>query len=415
MLHIRLEQSLQHASRQRTKVAIVFIDLDHFKRINDSLGHSSGDSILQQVALRWRQILPANDSLARISGDEFVAILVDVESVSQVSFAIARLMEALETSFKLIGETYPVHITASIGVSLFPDNGLDVAVLLRNADTAMYRAKEEGRNTYRFYTAEMTTAAFEYMWLANALREALNRDELRLVYQPQIDLQSLNWVGCEALLRWQHPEKGSISPVKFIPIAEQSGLIKEIGIYVLKKACVQTKSWLDNGVNIGRMAVNISAAQLQDPDFVRVVQAALETSGLSPQHLELEVTEGTLMGRAESNIEQLEQLRHIGIHISVDDFGTGYSSLSYLKQLPIDKLKIDRAFVKDIPEDVNDMAICSAILALGQALDIRIIAEGVETNQQAEFLRSKHCHEAQGYLYSRPIEAGEITRLFLDL
>jgi diguanylate cyclase (GGDEF)-like protein/PAS domain S-box-containing protein len=415
MLHIRLEQSIQQASRQRTKVAIAFIDLDHFKRINDSLGHQSGDSILQQVALRWRQILRANDSLARISGDEFVLILVDIENFTQVSLALARLMAALETPFQLIGQTYPVHVTASIGVSLFPDNGLDASILLRNADTAMYRAKEEGRNTYRFYTGEMTTAAFEYMWLANALREALNRDELRLVYQPQIDLQSQNWVGCEALLRWQHPDRGHISPVEFIPIAEQSGLIQEIGVYVLKKACTQARVWLDDGVNIGRIAVNISAAQLQDPDFVRVVKAALGTSGLPPQCLELEVTEGTLMGRAESNIDQLEQLRKMGIHIAVDDFGTGYSSLSYLKQLPIDKLKIDRAFVRDIPKDTNDMAICSAILALGQALDIRIIAEGVETSQQADFLRSKNCHEAQGYLYSKPIEAEDIKHLFLGL
>jgi diguanylate cyclase (GGDEF)-like protein/PAS domain S-box-containing protein len=400
-LNLRLQQSIQQAIQQQTKLAVVFIDLDRFKHINDSLGHRAGDSLLQQLAYRLRQALRAKDSIARISGDEFVVVLEDVKDISHIGSAISRLMTVFESSFRLEEQT--VHMTSSIGISLFPDDSSEAATLLRYADTAMYEAKEEGRNTYRFYAEEMTATAFEHVLFGNALRSALQQQELRLVYQPQINLQSQRWVGLEVLLRWQHPDLGVISPAQFIPIAEQSGLIHEIGTWVLQSACCQAKTWLDSGLEFGRIAVNVAASQLNHENFVQVIEDVLKQSGLPPCYLELEVTERLVMQHTEAKIQQLKQLRQLGIQIAIDDFGTGYSSLSYLKLLPIDKLKIDKSFVRDIPYDANDMAIAAAVIALGQALGMTIIAEGVENAAQMTFLKLKGCHEAQGYLYSRPL------------
>ncbi|MBD2234293.1 EAL domain-containing protein [Phormidium tenue] len=401
-LNVHLEQSIQQAIRQQTKLALLFVDLDRFKHINDSLGHRAGDSLLQQLGDRLHQALRANDCVARISGDEFVVVLEDVKDVAHIGTAIARLMTVFEAPFDLEGQT--VHMTASIGISLFPDDSSEAATLLRYADTAMYEAKEEGRNTYRFYAEEMTATAFEHVLFGNALRNALQQEQLHLVYQPQINLQSQRWVGLEVLLRWQHPDLGEISPAQFIPIAEQSGLIHEIGTWVLQSACCQAKTWLDQGLDFGRVAVNVAASQLNHENFVQVVEEVLRKSGLPPQHLELEVTERLVMQRTEAKIQQLKQLRQMGVQIAIDDFGTGYSSLSYLKLLPIDKLKIDKSFVCDIPHDANDMAIAAAVIALGQALGMTIIAEGVEEEAQVAFLKLKGCHEAQGYLYSRPLK-----------
>ncbi|PZV08809.1 MAG: hypothetical protein DCF32_03980 [Leptolyngbya sp.] len=400
-LNVHLEQSIQQAIRQKTRLAVLFVDLDRFKHINDSLGHRAGDSLLQQLGDRLRQVLRANDCIARISGDEFVIVLEDVKDIAHIGAAIARLMTVFEAPFKLEGQT--VHMTSSIGISLFPDDASEAATLLRYADTAMYEAKEEGRNTYRFYAEEMTATAFEHVLFGNALRKALQQEQLHLVYQPQINLQTQRWVGLEVLLRWQHPELGEISPAHFIPIAEQSGLIHEIGTWVLQSACCQAKTWLDQGLDFGRIAVNVAASQLNHENFVQVVEDVLRKSGLPPQHLELEVTERLVMQRTEAKIQQLKQLRRLGIQIAIDDFGTGYSSLSYLKLLPIDKLKIDKSFVCDIPHDANDMAIAAAVIALGQALGMTIIAEGVEEEAQVTFLKLKGCHEAQGYLFSRPL------------
>ncbi|MBD2114289.1 MULTISPECIES: EAL domain-containing protein [Cyanophyceae] len=400
-LNLHLEQSIQQATRQQTKLAVLFVDLDRFKHINDSLGHRAGDGLLQQLGDRLRQGLRTNDCIARISGDEFVVVLEDVKDVAHIGTAISRLMTVFEAPFKLEGQT--VHMTSSIGISLFPDDSSEAATLLRYADTAMYEAKEEGRNTYRFYAEEMTATAFEHVLFGNALRNALQQHELHLVYQPQINLQSQQWVGLEVLLRWQHPELGEISPAQFIPIAEQSGLIHEIGTWVLQSACCQAKTWLDSGLDLGRIAVNVAASQLNHENFVQVVEDVLRKSGLPPSHLELEVTERLVMQRTEAKIQQLKQLRQLGIQIAIDDFGTGYSSLSYLKLLPIDKLKIDKSFVCDIPHDANDMAIAAAVIALGQALGMTIIAEGVEQEAQVAFLKLKGCHEAQGYLYSQPL------------
>lgn len=413
LLKARLDQSIQQATRKRTKLAVVFIDLDRFKHINDSMGHAAGDALLQQLAQRLRQVLRSSDTVARISGDEFVAVLEDIEDIQHASMVVAKLMTVFEEPFPLEGQI--IHMTSSMGLSLFPDDGMDTAILLRNADSAMYRAKEEGRNTYCFYAEEMTSAAFEYVLFENALRGALKRNEFYLVYQPQIDLSSHRWVGMEVLLRWHHPELGIVSPAQFIPIAEQSGLIQEIGTWVLYRACCQAKTWLDQGIDFGHIAVNVAAPQIQQNNFVHLVQDALDSSGLPSPHLELELTEGLVMHQTEDRIKQLEVLQDMGIYLAIDDFGTGYSSLSYLKRLPINKLKIDKSFVRDIPHDTNDMAISEAVIALGKALNLRIIAEGVEQEIQATFLREKGCHEAQGYLYSKPLPPEEITQLFAEV
>lgn len=409
LFQLRLEQSLHQATRQQTKVAVVFMDLDRFKLINDSFGHRLGDALLQQVAHRLREVLRGNDTIGRIGGDEFVAVLTNIEKSHQVVNAVSRIMTCFASPFDLEGQV--VQVTTSLGLCLFPDDGTNTDVLLRNADAAMYNAKADGRNTYCFYDAAMTTAAHEQLSLENALREALRQGELSLVYQPQIDLQSFQVVGVEALLRWHHPEWGSVSPNQFIPIAERSGLIHDIGTWVVQQACLQAKAWVEQGLHFGCIAINVAAPQFKHEKFIQVIESALTTTNLPPHHLELEVTESLLMENAEVKIQIMEVLRQLGIQLAVDDFGTGYSSLSYLKLLPIDKLKIDQSFVRDIPQDPNDMAITEAIIALGRALDIKVIAEGVETEAQTNFLKEQGCQEAQGYFYSHPLPPDELEQL----
>ncbi|MBD2426404.1 EAL domain-containing protein [Phormidium sp. FACHB-1136] len=407
----RLRHALTLASRQNTRLALIFVDVDRFKHINDSMGHGAGDDLLRQLAQRFQALVRTNDTVAHLSGDEFVVLLEDVTHSQNVTLVINKLLEALKDPIQIQGQE--IYVTVSMGISLFPNDGDDPATLLRNADTAMYQAKEEGRNTYRFYTEEMMAITFEQMLLENALRGALDRQEFHLVYQPQVDLISRRLVGLEALLRWQHPELGMVSPVQFIPLAEQTGLIRDIGLWVLRSACRQGREWLDQGLSFGRIAVNIAGPQIRQNGLLSVVQSALAESHLPPTHLELEVTESFIMEGATDSIEQLASLRDLGIQISIDDFGTGYSSLSYLKQLPIEKLKIDRSFIRDIPQDANDMAIAEAVIALGHALNLRVIAEGVETEEQAGFLIHKGCHEAQGYLYSRPLLPQHIQALLV--
>ncbi|MFH7244917.1 MAG: EAL domain-containing protein [Spirulina sp.] len=406
----RLHHALNLATRQNTQLALLFIDIDRFKHINDSMGHGAGDDLLRQLARRFREAIRTNDTVAHLSGDEFVVLLEDIGHTQNVTPVIHKLFDALKSPVQIQGQE--IYVTASMGISLFPTDGQDPSILLRNADTAMYQAKEEGRNTYRFYTEEMMAITFEQMLLENALRGALDRQEFHLVYQPQVDLISRQLVGLEVLLRWDHPELGRVSPVQFIPLAEQTGLIRDIGLWVLHCACRQGREWLDQGVAFGRIAVNIAGPQIRHNGLLAVVQSALGESGLPPTYLELEVTEGFIMEGATDSVEQLKALRDLGIQISIDDFGTGYSSLSYLKQLPIEKLKIDRSFIRDIPQDTNDMAIAEAVIALGQALNLRVIAEGVETEAQASFLIRKGCHEAQGYLYSQPRLPQEISSIF---
>ncbi len=406
LFNSRLRQAIKHAKREDSVLAVLFVDLDRFKNINDSLGHSAGDSLLQQLAVRLKGALRLDDSVARISGDEFVILLEQIGDSENTAVAVEKIMKVFDEPFRL--DEHQISITASIGISLYPMNGEDASTLLRHADTAMYRAKNEGRNSYQFYTREMTSSAFERVVMENALRGALEREEFQLAYQPQIHLQSGHLTGLEALIRWHHPELGVVAPSKFIPLAEETGLIHDIGAWVLQTACRQGKSWQDKGYDFGRIAVNVARPQLQRSDFLDTVKGVLEQSGLSAANLELEVTEGAVVENTEHAVQQLRALGDLGLRLSIDDFGTGYSSMSYLKLLPIHKLKIDQSFVRDIPFDRNDMAISEAIIALGHALDLHVIAEGVETEPQAEFLSEKGCLEAQGYLYCKPLPAEEI-------
>ncbi|MCW8905788.1 MAG: EAL domain-containing protein, partial [Sedimenticola sp.] len=381
LLNERLEQAIRHAERHQTLLAVIFLDLDNFKHINDSLGHPVGDQLLQAVAGRLLDTIRQDDTVARIGGDEFVLLLEDIGPPEHAGLAAQKLARAFADPFQL--QDHTIRVTASMGICISPEDGRDPATLLRNADSAMYRAKEEGRNTYQFYTEELTRNAFERVLLENNLRQAVEKKQLRLLYQPQWDLQSGRIIGLEALIRWRHPELGMISPARFIPLAEESGLIHPIGRWVLDSACRQGRKWLDRGFDFGRIAINIAGPQLQRGNLLNEVQRALDSSGLPTHHLELEVTEGFIMQQAESAISQLQALRDLGVTLAIDDFGTGYSSLSYLKRLPIHKLKIDQSFVRDIPEDQNDMAIADAVIAMGRSLGLTVIAEGVETRAQA--------------------------------
>lgn len=406
----RLSHALNHAQRNRLMLAVTFLDLDRFKNINDSLGHQVGDALLKQVAKVLVRSVRQEDTVARIGGDEFILLLENVHEVKDAMVAAEKLMLALNEPFTLEGQE--IHVAASMGISLYPRDGVDASTLLRNADAAMYRAKEGGRNAYQFYTRELTQNAIERVVVENSLRRALDQDELTLFYQPQIDLHTGHIIGIEALVRWQHPELGIVSPAKFIPVAEDCGLIHGIGDWVLRTACAQATRWLKKGLNFGHIAVNVAGRQLQRGGIVNTVRTALNESGLPFPMLELEVTENFIMREAEHAIHQLEALRELGVVLAIDDFGTGYSSLSYLKRLPINKLKIDQSFVRDIPEDPNDIAISNAVIALGHSLQMTVIAEGVETSEQVQFLKEAGCHEAQGYFYSMPLSS-EKMEVFL--
>lgn len=405
----RLSQAIKHADRHQTQLAVMFLDLDNFKHINDSFGHPVGDQLLQRVAETLERTVRADDTVARVGGDEFVLILEDIGKPDNAGIAAEKILDTFSEPLHL--EQQDIGITSSLGISLYPQDGKSVTELLRNADAAMYRAKEQGRNTYQFYTEDLTQNAFERVFLENSLRRAIERDELRLHYQPQVNMSQRTLVGVEALLRWQHPELGMVSPVRFIPLAEDCGLIFPIGRWVLEQACQQAKQWLDQGYKFGRISVNVSRPQLKRKELLQDVQRALETSKLDAWHLELELTESCIMEETESAIEQLIKLQNMGVGIAIDDFGTGYSSLSYLKQLPIHKLKIDQSFIRGISDDADDQAICHAIIAMSQSLGLATIAEGVEIAEQAKFLLNAGCLEAQGYFYSKPISADEFETI----
>jgi diguanylate cyclase (GGDEF)-like protein/PAS domain S-box-containing protein len=407
----RLDHAIRRAERHDVSLAVIFIDLDNFKHINDSLGHPMGDLLLQKVATALQGILRAEDTIARIGGDEFVLLFEEIAGAEAAIVMARKLMALFDRPFVLDGQE--ISATASLGICLYPGDGKDPDALLRNADAAMYRAKEAGRNNYHFYTEELTRRSIERVRMENALRQALKTDELHLVYQPQVDLRTGRVVGVEALIRWQHAEMGLVMPDRFIALAEESGLIHPIGEWVLRTACRQGRAWLDRGVEFGRIAINISGRQIQQGLLPQQVRRLLEETGLPAASLELEVTEGFIMRQAEAAIDQLAELRGLGVTLAIDDFGTGYSSLSYLKQLPIHKLKIDRSFVRDIPDDPNDMAITAAVIAMGISLGLTVIAEGVESDAQVDFLCQHDCHEGQGYLFSPPIRA-EAMAAFLS-
>ncbi len=409
LLNERLEQAIKHAGRHSTQFAIIFLDLDNFKHINDSLGHTFGDQLLYDVANQLIDTVRQDDTVARIGGDEFVLIMEDIERPISAATAAEKVMSIFSQPFHL--QEHEVRVTASLGISLYPRDGETASELLSNADAAMYRAKQEGRDNYQFYTRELTRNAFERVLLENSLRQAIDQQELYLLYQPQYDLRSGEVTGLEALVRWKHPELGTISPARFIPIAEECGLIHPIGQWVLETACRQGSEWLRQELEFGRIAVNISGQQIQRGNLLYDVSKALSGSELPANRLELEVTEGFIMDHATYTVEQLNHLRELGITLAIDDFGTGYSSLSYLKKLPFHKVKLDQSFVRDIPEDPNDMAISDAVIAMSRSLGLTVIAEGVETREQESFLRDAGCQEVQGFLFSRPLEAESITQL----
>lgn len=403
----RCEHALSRARREGHELVLMFLDLDRFKHINDSLGHPVGDRLLQQVAERLRKLVREEDTIARLGGDEFVVVLEEVHDINVVPSVAEKLLGAFGEPF-VVSDSL-LHVSSSIGIALYPEDGRDVTTLVRNADAAMYRAKESGRNNYQFYTREMTVLAHERVSLENSLRQAVEMDELVLHYHPQYDLASGGLVGVEALVRWNHPEKGMIPPDRFIPLAEESGLILPIGGWVLREACRQAQAWLDAGRSFGRVAVNVSGHQVERGDFIEQVCNVLQETGLPPGCLELEITESFFMQHTGQAVSTLEALRELGVSLAIDDFGTGYSSLSYLKQLPVNKLKIDRSFIQDIPGGRLDMAIVRAVIALGRGLEMRVIAEGVERDEQSRFLLAEGCDEAQGFLYTRPLPADEIA------
>ena len=402
----RLKHSLEGSKRKRTKVAVVFLDLDRFKNINDTLGHSVGDQLLLEIARRLRQVTRSSDTIGRISGDEFCLVLEDLHAVAEAAPIVDKLISVFADPFLV--ESHSLRVSASIGVAIYPDNSQDADSLLSYADAAMYEAKEAGRNTYRFYTSTMTEQALEQSFVQSALREALEQSQFFLTFQPQIDLNTNALTSLEVLVRWRHPERGLIPPSTFIPIAEQSGLIRDLGAWILRTACAQGQAWLDNEREFGRIFVNVAGPQLHDDAFPELVRSCLDDTLFPAEKLGLEVTEGFVMRASEHAIDVLLELRNIGIELAIDDFGTGYSSLSYLKKLPIDKLKIDQSFVRDIPKDQNDMAIAEAVIVMGRALNLKVIAEGVEETEQADFLLDKGCQEAQGYLYGRPLTPAQM-------
>lgn len=400
-LLMRLAQILPESRRHNRNVAVMFIDLDRFKIINDTLGHQVGDELLQEVANRLAATVRETDTVARLGGDEFVVVLPEISSATDSAIVAGKIIAALSAPIPVEGHV--LHTSPSIGISLFPSDGQDSDTILKNADTAMYHAKAAGRNNYQFYAEEMNLAATQRLDLEGKLRLALVRNELALAYQPQFDAKTRRITGVEALLRWHHPVDGVISPAKLVPIAEETGLIIHIGDWVLHNACREMKRWMDAGLPPLRVAINVSARQLRRRDFCETVAGALAESGLPPELLELEITESSVMENAEEAIGILQVLRRMGVTLAIDDFGTGYSSLAYLKLFPIDHLKIDRSFVADIEHDLNDRAIALSTIALAHSLGLNVIAEGVETEDQLELLRTNGCDEVQGYFLSPPL------------
>jgi diguanylate cyclase (GGDEF)-like protein len=398
----RLDQALAQAQRHEHRVAVMLLDFDRFKAINDTLGHSAGDALLCALGQRLAQCVRDGDTVARFGGDEFTVLLPDLRHLDNAALVAQKILDALQQPFTLSG--HEVFITASIGLALYPGDP-DSEALIQHADTAMYKAKEDGGNGYRFYTAEMTSADLRRLSLETQLRKAVERDELVLHYQPQAELAGGRILGAEALLRWQHPEHGLLAPGEFIPLAEETGLIVPIGAWVLHAACAQNRAWQEAGLAALRVAVNVSGRQLHHGGLLENVYAALEGAHLDSQWLEIELTEGILMQDTQSTLRVLNELNATGVPISIDDFGTGYSSLSYLKRFPIDMLKIDPSFVRDLAADPDDAAIVKAVIALAHSLGLKAIAEGVETGEQLDFLRRHGCDAVQGYCLSRPLPA----------
>jgi diguanylate cyclase (GGDEF)-like protein/PAS domain S-box-containing protein len=399
----RLTVALAQARRWTHVVAVLFINLDRFKVVNDTLGYTAGDAVLQQVAVRVKYCTREGDTVARLGGDEFMIVLPNLTSPQDAASVAQKVVQEFARPMQVDGQD--LVVSASIGVSLFPADATRADDLVQNADTAMYSAKELGRNRYRFYTADLNVQTQERLAIEQGLRVAEQHKELRLLYQPKIDLGSRAIIGVEALLRWHHPSLGLISPVRFIPVAEETGLIVPIGEWVLRTACRQIREWRDKGIRLP-VAVNLSARQFRECNLAQTIDRIRSEAGIAPEYLEIEITESDAMVDAESAIATLSQMKANGVSISIDDFGTGYSSLSYLKRFPIDTLKIDRSFIDNVATDGDYGAIVKAIIALAHSLDLKVVAEGIETEGQAEFLNRAGCDFAQGFLFSPPVNAG---------
>ena len=413
LLELRLSQAILYARRSNHAVSVVFIDLDNFKLINDSLGHNTGDEILRAVAHRMTDCVRASDTVARLGGDEFVIIMCEqTNNPDDITTVLQKIQESITQTIH-VGQT-SLQVTCSMGLARFPGDGEDINTLLMNADAAMYRAKEYGRNNYQFYMTEMNAHIRNKLELQESLRNAIERNELQLRYQPQINLNSGKIFGVEALIRWHHPVMGIISPADFIPLAEQTGLIVAIGNWVLKTACQQNKDWQAAGIAPITISVNVSARQFKEQTLINGVKAALKESGLHPHFLELELTESLIMQDLSQSIATMHELNEMGVQLAIDDFGTGYSSLSSLKSFPINRLKIDQSFVRFLCNHEDDDAIVKAVISLGHQLKLNVIAEGVETTQQLDFLRNNECDEIQGYLFSKPVSATDITKMLQD-
>lgn len=404
----RLSQALG-AAQETHIIAVVFLTLDQFKKVNDTFGHDRGDLLLSLTAARLKEVVSDRETVARFGNDEFALLLTQIADPHDVTDLVDRIVESMKVPFDIEGNE--VFATLSAGVTFFPEHGKDKQTLLKNAGTALYRAKRAGGNNHKFYSRDMHERASKRLRLESNLRRALENDEFVLVYQPRVAIDTQKITGVEALIRWEHPELGLISPAEFIPLAEDTGLIIPIGEWVLREACEQNRKWQAQGFEPFRVAVNLSARQFQQPDISRVVVRALEAARISPQHLELELTESSIMNNVDFAVKVLTDLKQMGVEITVDDFGTGFSSLSYLKRLPIGALKIDQSFVRDSTTDPDDAALVMAVVTLGHNMRLKVIAEGVETEEQLRFLNLLRCDEVQGYLFSRPVPADDLLQM----
>ena len=409
MFSIMLARGLQEAKRYERQLAVLFLDLDRFKNINDTLGHQAGDLLLQEMATRLKAVLRESDCIARLGGDEFVIMVPSFAGVDQLAAVTQKVLAAVSRTFKLGNHEF--HVTASIGISVYPGDGDDERALMKNADIAMYRSKEDGKNTFTFYSADLNTHSIERLAFESSLRRALDAGQFEVHYQPKVDCHTSQMNGVEALLRWKHPDLGTVPPTKFIPVAEENGLIVPIGRWVLLTACQQQVVWRDLGLSPLRMSVNISPRQFYDDHLLSDVRAIVLRTGIAPSFLELEITESLLMRDVEKASKVLMEFRSLGIRLSLDDFGTGYSSLSNLKRFPIDTIKVDRSFVRELSSNAEDRAITEAIIAMGKSLKMDIVAEGVETQGQIEFLRNHGCDEFQGFYFSKAVPPAAITDL----
>jgi diguanylate cyclase (GGDEF)-like protein/PAS domain S-box-containing protein len=411
LLKDRISQAIVAARRNNTKVAVLFVDLDGFKDINDSLGHAVGDAVLQSVAKCLVSCVRRSDTVSRQGGDEFVVLLSEIKEPSDAGITARKILTAIAETHRFDQRDLGLQLTASIGLTTYPEDGADAEILLKNADIAMYEGKKRGPNNYEFFKQEMNAGIIERQAIEADLRGALKRQEFVLHYQPKINLATGKITGAEALIRWLPPDRGLVAPLQFIPIAEETGLIRPIGQWVLREACRQAQKWIDAGLHAIPVAVNVSSLEFRSAGFLEGLRAILKDTRLDPRYLELELTESVLMQHAESSVAVLNTLKSIGVRLTVDDFGTGYSSLSYLKRFPVDSLKIDQSFVRDITTDADDATIVSAVINMGKSLRQCLVAEGVETEEQVTFLQEQGCDEAQGYYFSKPVVAHQFAKL----